>query len=322
MKQNIFLAFREKSFLFLWIGEVFTQISTNLFTFYLILSVFSLTKSNTAVAGIVLTFTIPAILFGILAGVYVDHWSKKHVLLWTNLLRALLILLLAFLHTNIFVIYCFSFIISFLTQFFIPAENPLIPLVVPKNMLYSANALFGLALYGSVLIAYMLSGSIILLFGEQGSLIVLAVLLLFGTMSIFFVKYREEDEIKTRLPLHVNVREEIKSAFTLITKTKQIYNSLFLLALIQILILLLATITPGYASQVLGMDIEKFPLMFVTPAAIGMLIGAIFLVNRLHAVAKEKVVILGLFLSGLSILILPYGSLISSKEYILDANLY
>jgi len=322
MKQNIFLAFREKSFLFLWIGEVFTQISTNLFTFYLILSVFSLTKSNTAVAGIVLTFTIPAILFGILAGVYVDHWSKKHVLLWTNLLRALLILLLAFLHTNIFVIYCFSFIISFLTQFFIPAENPLIPLVVPKNMLYSANALFGLALYGSVLLAYMLSGSIILLFGDQGSLVVLAVLLFIGTMSIFFVKYREEEEVKTRLPLRVNVREEIKSAFTLITKTKQIYNSLFLLALIQILILLLATITPGYASQVLGMDIEKFPLMFVTPAAIGMLIGAIFLVNRLHAVAKEKVVILGLFLSGLSILILPYGSLISSKEYILDANLY
>jgi len=322
MKQNIFLAFREKSFLFLWIGEVFTQISTNLFTFYLILSVFSLTKSNTAVAGIVLTFTIPAILFGILAGVYVDHWSKKHVLLWTNLLRALLILLLAFLHTNIFVIYCFSFIISFLTQFFIPAENPLIPLVVPKNMLYSANALFGLALYGSVLLAYMLSGSIILLFGDQGSLVVLAVLLFIGTMSIFFVKYREEEEVKTRLPLRVNVREEIKSAFTLITKTKQIYNSLFLLALIQILILLLATITPGYASQVLGMYIEKFPLMFVTPAAIGMLIGAIFLVNRLHAVAKEKVVILGLFLSGLSILILPYGSLISSKEYILDANLY
>src|SRR6185437_2155333 len=153
------------------------------------------------------------------------------------------------------------------------------------------------ALYGSVLIAYMLSGSIILLFGDQGSLVVLAVLLFIGTMSIFFVKYREEEEVKTRLPLRVNVREEIKSAFTLITKTKQIYNSLFLLALIQILILLLATITPGYASQVLGMDIEKFPLMFVTPAAIGMLIGAIFLVNRLHAVAKEKVVMLGLFLS-------------------------
>ena len=322
MKQNIFLAFRERSFLFLWIGEVFTQISTNLFTFYLILSVFSLTKSNTAVAGVVLTFTIPAILFGILAGVYVDHWSKKYVLIWTNFLRAMLILLLAFLHTNLFVIYSFSLLISFLTQFFIPAENPLIPLVVPKSYLYSANALFGLALYGSVLIAYSLSGSIILLFGEQGSLIVLAGLLFAGTLSIFFVKYREEEEVKTRQSLRVDIRKEIRSAFTLITKTKQIYSSLFLLALIQVLILLLATITPGYASQVLGMDVEKFPIMFVTPAAIGMLIGAIFLVNRFHNVAKEKMVIIGLFLSGLSILILPYGSIISSRGYIKDANLY
>lgn len=322
MKQNIFLAFGEKSFVFLWVGEVLTQISANLFTFYLILSVFSLTKSNTAVAGIILTFTIPAMLFGILAGVYVDHWSKKHVLIWTNLLRAMLIFILAFMHTNLFVIYIFSFIISLLTQFFIPAENPLIPLVVSKNALYSANALFGLALYGSVMIAYMLSGSIILTFGEQGSLIVLAIILFMGGLSILFVQYRTEEDIMNKPVLRLNIRKEITSAFTLITKTKQIYSSLFLLALTQILILLLAAITPGYASQVLGMQIEKFPIMFVTPAAIGMLIGAIILVNRFQHVAKEKIVILGLFLSGLSLLILPYGSIISSKEFIRDANMY
>ncbi len=322
MKQNIFLAFRERSFLFLWVGEVFTQISSNLFTFYLVLSVFTLTKSNTAVAGIILTFTIPAILFGILAGVYVDHWSKKHVLIWTNLLRALLMFLLAFLHTNLFVIYSFSLIISFLTQFFIPAENPLIPLVVPKSALYSANALFGLALFGSVMIAYMLSGTVILTFGEQGSLILLSIMLFFGGVSIFFVKYKSRDVVDIRSKFVLNIKQEIISAFRLITKTKQIYSSLFLLALTQILILLLAAITPGYASQVLHIQIEKFPIVFVTPAAIGMFIGAIILVNKFQHVAKEKMVIFGLFLSGVSLLILPYGSLISSKEFVRDLNMY
>src|SRR5487761_679233 len=96
MNAHILRVFSERSFLFLWIGEVFTQISTNLFNFFLLLVVYKLTHSNTAVSGIVLTFTIPAIFFGSIAGVYVDRWNKKYVLIITNTIRALLLILVAF----------------------------------------------------------------------------------------------------------------------------------------------------------------------------------------------------------------------------------
>ncbi|HUD44505.1 MAG TPA: MFS transporter [Patescibacteria group bacterium] len=324
MNQSIFLAFREKSFLFLWIGEVLTQISINLFLFYLILSVFGLTKSNTAVAIVIITCNAPAIIFGVLAGVYVDHWSKKQVLIWTNIFRALFIFILAFIHTDLVIIYIISLIIAFISQFFIPAENPLIPLIVQKENLYSANALFVLANYGSVLVAYMLSGTIILFFGEQGTLFVLTFLLLVSSVSIFFVRYRIEEKYKenVRMTLKVNIRHEIKAALNVVRKTKEISSSLFLLALSPILILLIAAVAPGYATQVLGMDVEKFPITFVTPAAIGMLLGAVILANRFQNIAKEKMVIAGLFISGLSLLILPYGSIISSKEFVQDFNLF
>src|SRR5690349_6637559 len=138
MKHNIFLAFREKSFLFLWIGEVFTLVAINLFTFYLLLAAFNLTKSNTAVAGAMITVNLPAVLFGVLAGAYVDRWNKKKVLITVNVLRALAIVFLAFMYTNLPLIYVVSLIVYFLTQFFIPADTPIIPQIVRKDFLYSA----------------------------------------------------------------------------------------------------------------------------------------------------------------------------------------
>jgi MFS family permease len=134
MKDSIIDALRVKPFAYLMSAELFTQLGANIFNFYLIFAVFSLTKSNTAVAAIVLSFTIPAILFGIPAGIYVDRWNKKYVLLVSNLLRALLLVILAFLHQNIYAIFFISFFIATFTQFFIPAESPIIPSIVPKKI--------------------------------------------------------------------------------------------------------------------------------------------------------------------------------------------
>src|SRR5260221_5209283 len=158
MTNRCLLALTNRSFLFLFLAELVSQIAMNMMNFILILVAFTLTTSNTAVSGIVLSFTIPAIFFGILAGVYVDRKNKKKILLLTNILRGLLLVLLAFVHEKLLFVYAISFFIATITQFFIPAETPMIPILVKKDALLSANALFGLALYGSLLIAYALSG--------------------------------------------------------------------------------------------------------------------------------------------------------------------
>ena len=101
MNNNILRALSDKSFLYLWIGEVFTVLSTNIFNFFLILIVYDQTHSNTAVSGVVLSFTIPAIFFGSLAGGYVDRWNKKKVILVSNIARAILLILLVFYLKNL-----------------------------------------------------------------------------------------------------------------------------------------------------------------------------------------------------------------------------
>ena len=321
MKTNIFRALSEKSFRNLWIGEIFTQIAGNLFNFFLILIVFKQTQSNTAVSGVVLSFTIPAIFFGSLAGVFVDRWNKRNVLVITNVLRALLLIVLVFYLQNLFVIYLISFAVSILTQFFIPAESPIVPLVVRKDNLLSANALFGLGIFGSILVAYVLSGPVILFMGSVKTLLFLALLLFVGAIFISFMKltYVKEKTV-SKILKEFNIIRDMKHTFLLISRTKEISRSLLLLALSQILILILATVAPGYAHQVLGISVEAFPLLFVAPAALGMVVGAVILVNFFHGHPKEKIITLGIVLSGLAMLCLPYGSKVASRDFVHTLN--
>ena len=211
-----------------------------------------------------------------------------------------------------------------LTQFFIPAESPLIPLVVRKNNLLSANALFGMGIFGSILIAYVFSGPLILWVGEVRTLIVLIIMLLLGAGFIAIVKIAKKHELQAinRQKKPLNIFLDIKHTLVLISKTKEVSHSLFLIALAQVLILILATIAPGYSNEVLKINVEEFPLLFVAPAAVGMLIGAIILVNLFHSHPKERVITAGIFLSGLAMLCLPYGSKVASKDFVQTLNLY
>ncbi|MBI2442810.1 MAG: MFS transporter [Candidatus Levybacteria bacterium] len=323
MKYSIIDALRVKPFAYLMSAELFTQLGANIFNFYLILVVFSLTSSNIAVAGIVLSFTIPAILFGVPAGVYVDRWEKKRVLFLSNFIRAFLLIFLAFFHQNLLIIFVISFLIAVLTQFFIPAESPIIPLIVPQKLLLSANALFGLGIYGSMLIAFILSGPIIILFGQVKTLLLLACMFFASCFFLWLmmVPTRTSKNHKGVGKVTKAMVEEIRDVVRLLSNTKEVHHSLFLLALSQVLILLIASLAPGYATSVLKVTVESFPILFIAPAACGVFIGAIS-VSLLQKVKRDKIITIGLFLSGAAMLILPYGSRIAAKDVIITINQY
>jgi MFS family permease len=317
MNDHIFRALREKPFLLLWLGQILTQISVNLFNFLLLLIVFSLTRSNTAVSGVVLAYTIPAIIFGVFAGVYVDRWHKKKVLYASNLIRAGLLVLLAFSHESLFMIYAIAFLMSIATQFFIPAETPMIPLTVSKRHLYSANALFGMGLYGSILVAYILSGPLLLHTGPSNTILFVSLLLLLGAIFIFFIPLSQRDHHSLKRAqgiVHASMKDEILHAFSFMTQNKIVRNSILLLSLSQILILVVSVLAPGYASQVLGIQIEDFPLLFVVPAALGVVVGGVLLVNFFPNISKTKIATAGLILTGLVLLVLPNGHAIIGSQ--------
>lgn len=323
MDNKIFKVLGIRPFSFLLLAEFFSQLAINMLNFVLVLVVYSLTNSSIAVAAVILSFTIPQLLFGLLAGVFVDNWNKKRVLILTNLLRSLLVFLLIAGLNNLPAIYVLSFIISIVSQFFIPAETPMIPLLVRRELLFSANALFGMIMFGSIFLAYALSGPILLIFDKTVAFMTLGISFLLASFfaSLIDMKRLVKTEVDL-VELSMNIFGEIKSALRVVAKAKILIKALLLLTLSQILVMVLAVIGPGYADQLIKIRIEEFPLYFVTPAVVGTLTGALIIGGFFHNHPKQNLTRWGLWILGLTILVLPHFAKVESRAFVQTLNTY
>src|SRR3989344_5175622 len=181
---DILRVLRIKPFLLMMASEFFSQFAFNMQNFVLIFITYEATHSNAAVSGIILSFTIPAVLFSIFSGVFVDRWNKKKIIFFTHLVRGFLLLPFLIPNLPISYIYILTFLIAVATQFFIPAESAIIPHLIPKNLIISGNAIFAFGIYSTILLGYILSGPILLMLGKNLTVIFLSLLYF---ISLFFV---------------------------------------------------------------------------------------------------------------------------------------
>ena len=181
---------KNRNFLILWAGQVFSQLSDKDYLVLMIALIESRFQAEGQtisgwVSSIMIAFTIPAVLFGSIAGVFVDRWSKKTVLVATNLLRGALVFVLPpllwvsrdwttvqNLPVGFGLMLGITFLVSTLTQFFAPAEQSAIPLIVERRHLLSANSLYTTTMMASVIIGFAVGEPLLALadtlFGQLG----------------------------------------------------------------------------------------------------------------------------------------------------------
>src|ERR1700737_4252410 len=78
---------RNREFLLLWLAQAISQTAQNAIWYGIVVLVQQRGHSSTLLSVAVLTLIIPSVIFGVLAGVYVDRWDKRVVLIGTNLVR-------------------------------------------------------------------------------------------------------------------------------------------------------------------------------------------------------------------------------------------
>src|SRR3989344_3194953 len=169
----------------LWLGQIFSQLALNSLLFVLALVVYQKTASNAAVSGLFLSYGVPAVLFGMMAGAIVDRLDRRSVLITCDIIRAWLVLTLFFYGNHVGVVYLVVFLSALINQFYVPAEAPLIPRFVPKVNLVSANSLFSFTYYSSMGIGFIFAGPLVRQFGSQWSLLVIALFFVTAAMMVF-----------------------------------------------------------------------------------------------------------------------------------------
>src|SRR5437868_6558670 len=78
---------KNRDFLLLWLAQAISQTAQNAIWYGIVVLVQHRSNSSTQLSVAVLTLIIPSVVFGVLAGVYVDRWDKRSVLIATNLIR-------------------------------------------------------------------------------------------------------------------------------------------------------------------------------------------------------------------------------------------
>lgn len=319
---------RVRPFLFLWLSQIFSQIAFNMLNFVLVLRVYQLTASNAAVSALILFFMFPQLLLALFAGVLVDRIDKKIVMLVTNAARALCLFLPIFFGSNVAVLYITAFIMSIITQFFLPAEVPMIPTLVRKRLLLPANSLFTITLYGSIIVGYILAGPILKFAGIITTFLFLAILFTAASVCNSLLPgkngraYVREQVIKISAITYRRVWQvifnDIGEMLYKIIRGGGIILALTYLTISQTVIVMLGALLPGYTKTMLSTDVEDSSLIILAPAAIGMIAGSFFVARVGSKIRKSRLVLPGSILSGVMLLLLPVFSRFNNSQTFLN----
>ena len=193
---------RQRNFSLLWSAGLISMIGDWMLFIALPIYVYKLTGSALATSTMFIAEMIPSLLLGSVAGVFVDRWNRKRIMVITNLLLALGLLPLLLVHSTawLWVVYVVAFVESVLTQFFTPAESALLPLLVSEEHLGPANSLNSLNKNIARLVGPPLGGIVAGLLGLPGiTLMDAATFLIAGGMIALIVMksghIQEESEI-------------------------------------------------------------------------------------------------------------------------------
>ncbi|MCA1666563.1 MAG: MFS transporter [Thermomicrobia bacterium] len=158
---------RQRNYGLLWIGQMISVFGDYVLLIALPFFIFDLTGSALATGAMFMAANLPRVLLGSVAGVFVDRWDRRRTVIAADLSRAALILILLTVHSVhwLWVVYLVACAQATIAQFFLPAKNAIIPLLVSERELIPANSLNALSENLTRLTAPALGGALFGLFG-------------------------------------------------------------------------------------------------------------------------------------------------------------
>jgi MFS family permease len=298
---GIFSVLKNRNFLTLWGGQIFSQLADKI---YLVLTIAIVERQFQAenqtisgwVSAIMMANTIPAVLFGSLAGVFVDRWHKRKVLVSTNLFRGLLVLIIpailwltqgrvvANLPLGFELLLLIVFTVSVLTQFFAPAEQAAISLIVEKKNLLSANSLYTTTMMGSLIVGFAV-GEPLLTFADALAakaglgLNIGKELLVGGSYTIaglllFFLKTGESEQLPTGDASHIF--QDLKDGIAYLSNHNKIKGALIQIVVLYSVFASMTVLAVRMAEILPEIKASQFGIL-LSAGGIGMGIGAALL---------------------------------------------
>jgi MFS family permease len=260
--------FENEAYRRLWLAKLLSHIPTNAMVYAMLIMVVDATGKSFFSSLFVVAYIAPTALLGTVSGVLVDRMPKGVVLAGTNAVRAALCVLLALSTGNVLVIYLIAVLFAVGSQFGGPAEGSALPAVVPAEDLTAANSLNNLGSLISQVAGLMILPAIFLKTVGPAPLAIVCACM-FAAAAFNFLLVEGLGGGVTSMPVSIDdTRERFAEAWHRLTMDSVSYISVVIVVLTNTMGLVIATLLPRYAKNVLDVHAENV-IFVAAPAALG-----------------------------------------------------
>ena len=306
---------QQRNIRLLWLAQVISSAGDAIYQIALLWLVFDITGSSTITGLIAMAAFMPAMLFGLYAGVVADKYSRKLIMIFSNLSQALTVIvipvMLYFGYRNILIIGFFAFIRASFSTFFPPALNALVPMIASKDRLVKVNSVLATSSQLAYLIGPLSAGLILSVVSIPYLFIIDSASFIVAILILLFIILPPKTKLTDKQFSSV---KEIFSGIQYVTKHKPlgmlfiltIINNFFIMgpAFIGMLILVKDALG-GTASQYAFVE---------AGLAFGMLIGSVFVYRLGNRINIGKLLLIGMILDGITYSIMYFAG---SVNYVL-----
>ena len=298
--------FRNRSFVALWLGQTISFIGDYFYFLAIPIMVEKLTGSALAVGLAVISNALPMLVLGPIAGVFVDRWDRKRTMIVADVLRGLLVLAAVLVRSpeQVWIYYVVGFLMSCVSRFFFPAQNAVLPLIVPdQEDLLAANGLMQIVQTAGFLIGPALAGFSIGIWGEQVAFLAdsASYFISAAFVTVMIVPHTVEDRIAAAGSQIAAVWAEMREGIVYLFGNRTMVGVLLCLSVVQLGVGALNVIWVPFMSRTYGLGPEGLGAMD-TAQGLGMVLGGValgFAAARLsrRSLAGWSIILIGIILA-------------------------
>ena len=292
---------KNQNIMLLWTGQLISHAGDSIYMIALPWLILDLTGSKSTTSLTIMSGYLPSILFGLIAGTFADKYSRKMVMMMSDILRSIFVLLvpisLIMGLTSPVLIGVITFIVATLATPFYPARDSLIPDIVPQNQLASANSIISTSGQMAHLLGPFLAGVLVSIVGITHLFTIDALSFSASLICISFLKIPRKENYERTQQSH---SELIKSGIKYISIKKEIGALIFVSTINNFFIMGLAIIgIPVFVREVLDNQFTTLAIL-ETSMATGMILGSIIIWRFLKGINPVRILLLGFVLDGLT----------------------
>ena len=304
---------RNTTFRNIWFAQLAAQLADKFLLFSLIILAYEISGGSTPVAVTLLTYTVPAVLFAPPAGVIADRLDRKQIMLWCNLGRAAAVALIPLaalvpqLRGDFIHLLVITFIFSAVGQLFGPAEAAVIPTILPRSALITANSMALLTMVLTLVVGGALA-PIVSRIDLYAPYWLAAALLVVGATFIFasdipgLERTTEPPVAAGRNRFH-RVLIDMKEGIDALRASRGLMLAFGQVSIAVLVLFMLFALAPAYVSNVIGIAPQD-SYVILGPATGGAILSAVLLGQFVRNVDRSRLLIGSLIANGITMVAL------------------